>query len=703
MLPTNYEERVYAGILGKNIGVRLGAPVEAEAWTYERIRAVFGERIHGYLRPYRIFGADDDSTGPAYFFRVLEENDDPQLEDFARAWVDYVREGKGFYWWGGIGKSISHTCYHLLTTGTPVPLSREALRAVMDVDEGVGGQIFVDYIGLTFPGNERRAAQIAGRLAAVAHFDDGIYGGQFMAAADAAAFDACSVEEIINRALAVIPQDSDYARVVQAVQDFHRERPQRWQDCRAMLEAQWGYDRYSGVCPMIPNAGVCIMALLYSEGNFNKGIEIATLAGWDTDCNAGNVGVILGVLGGLDAIDPCYTEPLHDVSILSGVSGDLNICDMPSLARRIAKRGYELLALTPPAWLDKPNQGLHFDFEMPTSTHGFRVSRGFVLQVSNSNAIAYSGKRSLQVVFNRLQKGLEARLYFKTFYVRSEFEDGRYSPVFAPRACPGQVFSLQLYMEKWSGAEPLRIRPYVRTAFDEKDYEGEDFVIANNQWNALSFVLPDVDGGIIAEVGLKVISDSANIGEPSRDLGRFFLDDVTVSGEASYSIDFEKCHVELGNLTPFSHNRGQWTAEDKRIHVVSPDTTQSFTGAYETRDLVLTAHVIPVSGGACLLVRGLGTLRHVLVGFIEPGKAGILLGKRGCYATLCNADFPWEPHRTYVLTAIAKGDTVSLSIDGQVILHAQVPYGHGMFGMALPRAGEAFFASMTVNETALET
>ena len=58
MLPENYAERVYAAVLGKCIGVRLGAPVEAENWTYERIRAVYGEKIHGYLRPYRVYGSD---------------------------------------------------------------------------------------------------------------------------------------------------------------------------------------------------------------------------------------------------------------------------------------------------------------------------------------------------------------------------------------------------------------------------------------------------------------------------------------------------------------------------------------------------------------------------------------------------------------------------------------------------------------------
>ena len=40
-IPTDYEERVYAGVLGKIIGVYLGRPVEG--WTYERITEELGE------------------------------------------------------------------------------------------------------------------------------------------------------------------------------------------------------------------------------------------------------------------------------------------------------------------------------------------------------------------------------------------------------------------------------------------------------------------------------------------------------------------------------------------------------------------------------------------------------------------------------------------------------------------------------------
>lgn len=698
MLPGNYEERVYAAVLGKCIGVRLGAPVEAESWTYERIRAVYGEKIHGYLRPYRVFGADDDVNGPAYFFQVLEEKNDPQLMDFAHAWVDFVREGKGFFWWGGVGKSTSHTCYHLIRSGAPLPLKREDLRGLKDEDESVGGQIFVDFLGLALPGQEQRAAELGGRLAAVAHFDDGVSGGRFMAAANAAAFDSDTVEEIVLRALRTIPEEGDYARVTKAVLDFFHQHSERWQDCRNMLEKEWGYDRYSGVCPMIPNAGVCVMALLYSGGDLNRGVEIATLAGWDTDCNAGNVGSVLGAFGGLSPIDACYREPFHDTAILSGVSGEINQCDLPSLAKRIARRGFELLGQPVPETL-RAEEGLYFDFELPGSTHGMLVSNPFVLQLSNSGERSFRGKRSLQAVFNRLQKGMETRLYFKTFYTRAEFEDGRYSPVFSPRIYPGQRLSMQLFMEKWGGTEPLRLRPYVRTAFDHRDYEGEDFRLENGCWQEIAFRIPEVDGGIIEEAGLRVFSDSVNTGEASRDLGRFFVDEIRVTGAPEYRLDFAQSRVELGNLTPFAHNRGQWTLEDDAIRAQCGECAQSFTGAYATGDVTLSCRTTPLEGGACLLVRGMGTLRHVLAGLTEPGKAGILLGGPEGYRPLAEMSFDWQPGQSYELKAAARGQNVALWIDGQKIAEEKVPYDHGMYGMALPGAGEALFRGMRVEKS----
>ena len=48
----NYLEKVYAGFLGMNIGIRLGAPVEPTIWTYDRIYKTYGE-ITGYVKDFK--------------------------------------------------------------------------------------------------------------------------------------------------------------------------------------------------------------------------------------------------------------------------------------------------------------------------------------------------------------------------------------------------------------------------------------------------------------------------------------------------------------------------------------------------------------------------------------------------------------------------------------------------------------------------
>ena len=76
MIKDNYLEKVYAGFLGMNIGIRLGAPVEPTIWTYDRIKRTYGD-ITDYVKDYKNFAADDDVNGPVYFLRALYDEDFP--------------------------------------------------------------------------------------------------------------------------------------------------------------------------------------------------------------------------------------------------------------------------------------------------------------------------------------------------------------------------------------------------------------------------------------------------------------------------------------------------------------------------------------------------------------------------------------------------------------------------------------------------
>ena len=57
-MQNDYLARVYAGFLGMNVGIRLGAPVEPTIWTYERIKETYGD-IRGYVKDYKNFAADE--------------------------------------------------------------------------------------------------------------------------------------------------------------------------------------------------------------------------------------------------------------------------------------------------------------------------------------------------------------------------------------------------------------------------------------------------------------------------------------------------------------------------------------------------------------------------------------------------------------------------------------------------------------------
>jgi ADP-ribosylglycohydrolase len=94
---------------------------------------------------------------------------------------------------------------------------------------------------------------------------------------------------------------------------------------------------------ILPETFSVLVGLLYGEGDFRQSVSLATMCGFDTDCNAGTVGCLLGLRNGLDGIPAEWKDPLNDVYELqmTGLPRQWKIAD---LAAEMAQTGMTLAA-----------------------------------------------------------------------------------------------------------------------------------------------------------------------------------------------------------------------------------------------------------------------------------------------------------------------------------------------------------------------
>ncbi|MEQ1768313.1 MAG: ADP-ribosylglycohydrolase family protein [Devosia sp.] len=650
-----------------------------------------------YLHDFKNFAADDDTNGPVYFIRVLRDYGlDFTAEQEGKTWLNYAAEEHGMYWWGGFNRSTEHTAYLNLKNGIPAPLSGAIATNGAAVAEQIGGQIFIDSWGWLNPGNPQRAADMSARAASVAHDGNGLHGARWVAAAIAQAFVAKSIDEIVAAAMATIPGDSEYARVAKAVIAHHKAHPDDWRGCQRMLIADFGYDRYPGVCHIIPNAGVLIMAVLYGNGDLPGTAEIATMAGWDTDCNAGNAAAIIGTFQGLQPGWDKYRKPINDFLVVSGVLGTVNILDIPTFARELTVTGQRLNGETPDAlWsADFERRGLRFDFDAPGSTHGFRTDGLNRILLRHSDEVHTENSRgSLEIQLDRLERGQGGRVFYKPWYRQSEFDDERYRPMLTPVADNGQVVRFKLKLDPWNGDGNLRVVPYLRRGMSGAIEEvGSWQIPASADWQQYEFAIPDTSAEAVDEIGVLV----EYFGRV-KFLGRLYLADFEVGGPGKVTIDARLEKMEWGGVTRFTWNRGSWTLLDGQIHAHTAADADAWTGNAYLRDQKVTATLTPLAGKSHLVsARVQGTSRFYAGGF--EGDDVVIVKQDHGTTVLARAPFKRELGKTYVVALSAIGDKLTLTVNGRDLLTAtDNAYRYGMGGLRLATAGR-----MTVSRLEIE-
>ncbi|HKG54922.1 MAG TPA: ADP-ribosylglycohydrolase family protein [Anaerolineales bacterium] len=670
IFPPDYAERVYAGVLGKIIGVYLGRPFEG--WTHEQIVANLGE-IKYYvndrqdlpLRNHQLVITDDDISGTFTFLRALPDYNnslDLTPAQIGQTWLNYIIENRTILWWGGLGNSTEHTAFLRLKDGIPAPHSGSSALNGNVVAEQIGAQIFIDGWGLIAPGDPALAADLARRAASVSHDGEAIYGAQVIAALIAEAFIESDLDKLIDTATAFIPGDSIIYRLIADIRAWHAREPQDWYAARAKLAASYGYDKYGGNCHIIPNHGLVILSLLYSQGDFQRAQTIVNTCGWDTDCNAGNVGCILGVRNRLAAFEggPDWRGPVADQLYLSTADGGRAISDALRETDFILEIAH---AIRGERWIP-PKGGARFHFSLPGSVQGFRSPDQ--LKVENTSHPTEPGQRVLTLRYH-LQSNVTVAASTPTFIPSEAIEMPGYSLFASPTLYPGQIVHAALFAAE-SNPKAVEVGIQLQSyGYQDKlvSIQGPPQILLPGKTVQLEWQVPDLDGAPIVEVGVFLSSDALSEGIVHLDY---------LSWDGSPIVTFRR-PVQSGRMW-----KRQWVnaadffedefGEAFRV-VQNRGRGMVITGTREWTDYsvqaLLTPHLAKAFG---LAARVQGLERYY--GLLLSNQNTIKLIKRlDGEILLAEKAFDWEFGQAYHLQITVKDNQILGLVDGALLFQVE--------------------------------
>ncbi len=647
MLEKDYAERVYAGVLGKVIGVYLGRPFEG--WTYERIQEKLGDieyYVHDKLNVPLIV-TDDDISGTFTFVRALEDHGtrrDISPKQIGQSWLNYLIRERSVLWWGGLGNSTEHTAYLRLASGIDAPASGSIALNGKVVAEQIGAQIFIDGWAMVAPGDPDQAVRFAQAAASVSHDGEAVYGAKVLTAMQSLAFIESDIDTLIDKALTYIPTDSVISTMIGDLRGWHAKEKD-WRVTRELLKANYGYDKYGGNCHMVPNHGLIIHSLLHGEGDFSETMKIVNTCGWDTDCNSGNVGCLMGILVGTEGIDAGIKKgldwrgPVADRLYNPTADGDRAISDCVREATHIINMGSRLAGEGPYT----PKNGAQFHFTFPGSVQGFSAQAGEA-EVSNLNG------GSLRIDGNSGAR-VGTPVFVPSKEIAEYFESKVYKLMASPRIFPGQTIN--------AVADGAGATLYV-------GYYNESDEVLYLDSDSLTLEIPTLPGPIF-EVGLRFEKDAV-----------LELDCLHWSGtpkvvfERPNESEFKRLSKGImwrhAWVDAVDHLMSWWEmfrlVQDRGLGMISQ-------GTREWIDYTIRADVTPhlvKRAGVAARVQGLTRFYALLV--TQDQKAQLVCH---CHEelVLAEAPFEWEFGATLMMDLTVDGDQITGAIDGVEVLHAR--------------------------------
>jgi ADP-ribosylglycohydrolase len=678
IFPPDYIERTYAGVLGKIIGVYLGRPVENR--SYEYISNQIGEvdfYIHDRLGVPLVV-SDDDIAGTFTFLRALEDYGFPpeiSPRQIGQTWLNYIIENRTILWWGGLFHSAEHTAYLHLKEGIIPPETGSIARNGPIIANQIGAQIYIDGWAMVSPGDPERAADLAQRAASVSHDDEAINAARLIAAMEAQAFIEKDICRLIETGLSQIPSDSIIYRLVQDLREW-REQDNDWHKTRERIVSNYGYKKYVGGCHVVPNHALIQLGLLYGDGDFRKSLGICVTSGWDTDCNAGNLGCLLGIRNGLAAFDgPVdWRGPVADRLFLPTADAGNCITDAVRETFAIVHAAHALKKTA----FQLPKSGRRFHFDLPGAMQGFRSDPSLgcsAAELMNVTGFSRAGTRCLKIAYQELLPDLCIRAATATFILPEDINMSGYELIASPTLYSGQVVEAQVIGDA-TNHSPVTVALFLSY------YNADDLPVhiaapaqqlTAGEIRRLEWKVPDIQGCPIFQIGIEIRTAEDSV----LSSGSIYLDYLDWAGAPD--VVFARPTGRTLPEFPMLYRRAWANAIDHW----DPWWQQSFRiiknygrglisiGTRQWRDYAASARVTSAkfhAGGIAVRVQGLE--RYYALLLVEENKVQLVKAFDG-EQILAERDFEWEIWKPYLMRLEAKGSQLHGWINDQLVFQVE--------------------------------
>jgi hypothetical protein len=416
---------------------------------------------------------------------------------------------------------------------------------------------------------------------------------------------------------------------------------------------------------MVPNHGLIILSLLYGDDDFQKSLMIVNTSGWDTDCNSGNVGCLLGIKNGLAGIDagPDWRGPVADRLYLPTADGGRAITDAVTETYRVVNIGRALAGEEPLA----PKGGARFHFELPGAVQGFRPEDGVeskgTVTVENMQGHSQWGRRSLALRYHHVASGRPARVATATFIPPEAANMPGYGLLASPTLYPGQTVRAAVTADD-ENQGPITCRLYLRR-YGAKDelvrVYGPEAVLGPGAGHEFMWRIGGTGDEPIAEIGVE-------LGSIHRADGIVYLDyltwdgapDVVLARPAAGGTMWRRAWVNgVDQLS-------EWAPEPYRL-IQNHGRGLLIQGTREWTDYRVSADVTPhMVKAAGIAARVQGMRRFYALLLCNDGKVRLIKALDGD-TVLAETDFPWQFGETHELSLQVMGDRLQAWVDGRLL------------------------------------